>query len=118
MKRYSNTFSGAFGPGFVYLMQTGELYKIGYSVDPEARLDHVRVYDPMVQEYGGVVELLYTIPVQNMRQSEAALHVCFEDRRVYRLGGMLRTEWFRLSSVDVAQICAGILPKGVKGYEQ
>jgi hypothetical protein len=69
--------------GFVYLMTDGQLFKIGLSAKPRKRRSQV------AQNRGRPVELLLTIPVEDMREVESFYHSRYANVR--REG-----EWFAL----------------------
>jgi hypothetical protein len=71
------------GGGHVYLMQCGDLYKVGMSQDPERRRRQVSL------SVGQPVVLLFTVKTSDMANCEAAWHQRFA--AVRRTG-----EWFAL----------------------
>ena len=77
--------------GFVYLLQSGALHKIGFSFDPDIRV--LQLKSP-TQEPIAKVHLIAT---EYMRQVELAWHRRFKDKRIPR------TEWFRLSADEVRE---------------
>jgi hypothetical protein len=81
--------------GYVYLIriETGQ-YKIGYSKDPEVRSK--QIIGPLPVE----IEVLHTIPTNQMACAESELH-----GRFYR-SRFGKTEWFELSDEDVEYIRA------------
>lgn len=79
-------------PGFVYLMKSGELYKIGLSTDPPVRLRSIKSPSGETEH----VELIHTIKVGHMWQAEAEWHKRFRDEH-------FKLEWFKLSLEDVAE---------------
>ena len=79
--------------GFVYVMfcKTTGLYKIGYSINPERRRNQLQKAEREV------IDITFSIPVRDMRRSEAELHQKFSALRV-------RGEWFALQDADLARI--------------
>lgn len=77
--------------GFVYLMQAGDEYKIGWSAVPEKRAASLR------QRKGQKAKLLCTIRSEYAVSLENALHQRFADKR-------LDGEWFKLDKADVQSI--------------
>ena len=75
-------------PGFVYLMQCGKHYKIGMSKDPQSRLEQLSTQPPFD------IELICTIPTNDMVALEAEIHKLFKHKRK-------RGEWFTLDTQDV-----------------
>jgi hypothetical protein len=78
--------------GYVYLLRSHKLHKIGISRDVEQRLRTIRTMSP------SLVFLLHRIPTNDMRRSEQFLHDLFARRREHG-------EWFRLNPTDVKLIC-------------
>jgi hypothetical protein len=87
-------------PGSIYLIKCGHLYKIGCSDNPRRRLYQIRwehVY--FLAEQGLVgqpIDIIHTIPTNNMRIAERVLHLKYASHRV----GMM--EWFALADDQVA----------------
>lgn len=75
-------------PGFVYLAQSGQQYKIGKSKHPEQRILQLSTASPQA------VTLICAIAVDDMTSAEAELHRQFANKRI-------RGEWFALSLEDV-----------------
>ncbi len=112
--------------GFLYLAKCGSIYKIGFTSFPKARASSLRRLDAGCNyefvrnqvRLGYLPEMIHTFPVSQVRLAERAMHKRFnreqlhyEDnwREVDRRGGGRRnhlTEWFRLSSEDVAWFCS------------
>lgn len=74
----------------VYLIQRGDLFKIGNSHDPEARCHAVTAGEGAVLHY---------FPSADAFAVERALHHRFADRLVKGIGR--RREWFRLTADEV-----------------
>jgi len=77
--------------GYVYLMRSGKHYKIGASKDPDTRRDFLGTKPPFE------IEIVCTIPTDDMFGLEDELHVQFSDKHV-------NGEWFELEPSDVAYI--------------
>ena len=79
-------------PGYVYLIAADNgTYKIGVSVDPKRRVKKMGINLPYE------LEVVHTIPTEDMLATEKALHALFADKRV---GG----EWFELDESDVTLV--------------
>lgn len=78
-------------PGYVYLIQSGTLYKIGTTTDLAKRLRFFITTLPLG------AELLWSTPADNPRALESELHTQFVDKCV-------NGEWFKLDSADVDYI--------------
>lgn len=87
------------GPGYIYLIQSGEFYKIGRSIDPLIRLRELKSYKSEGPDLTEPLIVVMTLLVASMSKAEKALHAHFSDRRV---GG----EWFKLSGDDVMWLAA------------
>lgn len=75
--------------GFVYLMRSGDLYKIGRSKNPNARLAALQNAAP------NTIYLVHSIRTDDMHGFEAYLHDLFSAEQT-------TGEWFDLSSDQVA----------------
>lgn len=80
-------------PGFVYVVQWENVYKIGRAKSPTARLT------PMGAKFPYPLTVRLLIQTHDMEQIEDDLHERFAD---YRLGG----EWFALTSENLAALAA------------
>ena len=79
--------------GWIYLLKAGEYYKIGCTTDMKGRTKQFGLSLPYA------FDLLHTIPSQDIKADEKALHSLFAERRG-------NGEWFTLSDEDVAYICS------------
>lgn len=78
--------------GYVYLLRAHSgLYKIGFTKNPDHRIETFSVKLPFEVEFEALIN------TDNMHQLERGLHVMFDDKRV-------NGEWFNLSPEDVAYI--------------
>lgn len=93
VRRPQPTRSTASGPGFVYLVKSGDFYKIGLAVDVEDRVRSLRTNSPYP------AEVLHTVKTPSMRRLELLLHKAYRHKRT-------QGEWFALEPDDVATICA------------
>lgn len=85
---------------FLYLIASGNndsIYKVGISVDPNARLRQIQGTYNVPKAY--IVETMDVRSRSEVLALEAALHARLEDRRVTRYGGR---EFFKLNQDDLA----------------
>lgn len=89
-------------PGFIYLIQCGHLYKIGCSDNPRRRLSQVRWEHSYFLASQGLaghsVDIVHTIPTNNMRVAERVLHLRHANQRLDMM------EWFELADQQVAWV--------------
>lgn len=81
-------------PGFVYLAQVGDLYKIGRSKNPTKRLKASSITSK------GQVQLIRQIYVPNMDAWETALHTRYSYCKADGIG----REYFRLNQIDIDEM--------------
>jgi hypothetical protein len=84
---------------FLYLIASGNndsVYKVGISVDPNARLRQIKATYRVPKAY--IVETMDVNSRAEVFALEAALHARLEDRRTTRYGGR---EFFKLSQSDL-----------------
>ena len=84
---------------FLYLIASGNndsVYKVGISVDPNARLRQIKATYRVPKAY--IVETMDVNTRAEVFALEAALHARLEDRRTTRYGGR---EFFKLSQSDL-----------------
>ena len=77
--------------GYLYLLQCGEHYKIGFSQTPRKRLRQLRTGSPHP------IIVVHELRTAFYRQIEKKLHYKFADKRG-------RGEWFKLEPEDVQHI--------------
>ena len=77
--------------GFVYLIQHGDVYKIGMTIDMNQRLT----------TFGFKPEVIHIIPSDAPLDLERSLHMQFRESKVKKKG---KCEWFVLSPGDVEYI--------------
>src|SRR5688572_18714460 len=76
-------------PGYVYIIRLGRHCKIGITKNMRRRMISIQGSNP---EH---LEIVHTIPTNNMRRAERQIHEQFASRRI-------RGEWFDLSDDDIA----------------
>jgi len=76
--------------GYVYLVQSGDRFKIGLSRNPQKRIAHLAKSPSL----SAPIITICTIQFRDMYALESALHDLFSHRQVYH-------EWFELSPTDV-----------------
>ena len=86
-------------PGYVYLMRSADIHKIGFSKNPDNRLRaaHAEGWNCDLSD----LRLIHKIATNNMAMAEAELHRRFSDRRMPSRRKHGSCEWFRLSDADV-----------------
>lgn len=77
--------------GYVYLARLGLYHKIGIAKDVSSRISGIQIGHP------DTIELVHTIPTNDMRRAESMLHQEFAAQRV-------RGEWFGLQPEHIAAI--------------
>lgn len=77
-------------PGYIYIVQSGNEFKIGCTESPRNR-----IYEYMA--YYGVSTYVLTIKVKAMYAAELRLHRHFRDK-------WIRGEWFALTDADIETI--------------
>jgi hypothetical protein len=86
---HSLTYAAQPAEGFVYVMECGGYYKIGWSATPRIRHSHIQTANPMPVRLVGVIE--------GSQLVEEEWHQVFRDKRV-------RGEWFALTEEEVAHV--------------
>lgn len=79
--------------GYVYIIQSGDNYKIGYSKDPFTRLDKLRTGSAFP------LRLIHRISTLRYREIEKHLHFTFDSKRITGT-----REWFALTTEDIDYI--------------
>lgn len=79
--------------GYIYLLKSGNLYKIGKAKDIEKRMK------PFTVSFPATWSLEYYFQSNNYNKAELLLHKQFDNKR--KVG-----EWFELNSEDVNRICS------------
>lgn len=77
--------------GYIYILKSGDLYKIGQSAKPRKRLRQLRTGSSLP------IEVVYTMRTPHYKFVEKILHNRLADKRV-------RGEWFALSETDLQYI--------------
>ena len=75
----------------VYIMECGGFYKIGYTYNPDRRLQEIQISNPFK------VELIYSEEMNFARKIEAQIHDEF-------LNKQKRGEWFELTKEDLEMV--------------
>jgi hypothetical protein len=79
-------------PGYLYLVKGPHgYYKIGYSADPDVRVDKLALTVPFE------LEIIHLLKVENMVKAESYLKAVFARRH-------LRGEWYRFDAEDIDRI--------------
>jgi len=86
-----NISKKADGKGYVYLLKSKDLYKIGITENIQGRIRHYRTSNP----FG--IDLLFQGKVRLRKRTEDDLNNRFERKRV-------KGEWFKLNKEDVSTI--------------
>lgn len=89
--RASNPYSTS-GRGFIYIVQFGNLCKIGLSVGPQDRLDAIQ------REQRQSFDFAYVFPTDDRKRAERILHFFFRANHV-------KGEWFNLTEDQVKDFC-------------
>lgn len=77
--------------GYIYLLQCGEFFKIGFSLTPRKRVQQLRTGSPHP------IRLVHELRTSSYKQIEKQLHRKFAAKRG-------KGEWFQLDPVDVEHI--------------
>lgn len=75
-------------PGWVYILQAGQYYKIGHSNKPTKRFEQLATLPPWP------TEIIHTIQTKDKHRLEKELHSQFAEKRT-------NGEWFTLSDEDL-----------------
>jgi hypothetical protein len=86
---HSLTYAGQPAEGFIYVMECGGYYKVGWSAVPRIRLSCIQTGNPFPVTLVGVTE--------GSQLNEAEWHEALKGKRV-------RGEWFALTDEDVSHI--------------
>ena len=89
-------------PGYIYVLRGGELYKIGRSANPKARIKSLSTVSPVA------LEVICLSQTHDMVGVEIQLHERFADKRQ-------QGEWFALTDDDVHSIRIMLEPSTVGG---
>jgi hypothetical protein len=98
--------SGGYGEGLIYLLECNALYKIGFTTDLLHRVSWIRWEIAKLKDspFGdpASLQVLHTIPTNNMRVAERAIQTKYADKKIYtdRV-----CEWFALAAADVEWFC-------------
>jgi hypothetical protein len=84
-KRYSRDLG-------VYIIQSGEYYKIGYTTNLLGRIDALKTANPHNE-----LKIILWIMTSEAKLLEKALHELMKERRSFR-------EWFRFEDTDIKKI--------------
>ena len=87
----SRPAAAASAAGYIYVIRSAGLYKIGKAVDLTKRLKAYRLHNP------APVTLVFSRRVRNRNMAELYLHGMFAKQRV-------RGEWFSLTAQDLASL--------------
>jgi len=75
-------------PGYIYVVRSGEYYKVGRTSNLEQRMKTFRTTLP------AGTELVFTIKVSDTRSAETEIHTSLNESRI-------NGEWFNLSESDI-----------------
>lgn len=89
------------GTGYVYVMKDKEYVKIGFSINPEQRLEAINRTVPNTR-------LVKAVWFENMREAKALTHHHFRANRIFKHHG--QTEWFDISPDDVVAKLESLKP--------
>ena len=96
-------------PGFVYVMQCENIYKIGSSHDPDKRLkgfggDSIIFKDRRIY-FAYHTTIIRRFQVENMLEVERYLQSVFNKKRIREPGAFShRRDWFHLDKSDIERI--------------
>lgn len=88
--------------GYVYVMRSGDLYKIGLAGNWEKRLKSLKTGNPNIEK-------VIAKRVENCLEAETELHQKYKSKRE-------AGEWFRLTQDDIPDIDKFLDTKQPKGY--
>ena len=104
-RNYQSLPKGTGNSGYVYVMDdvsTPGRYKIGKTIQPEARLKQVQ--SDLNKVGGGELKYRCIIKTDNMKAMEDTLHYANKSRNLPDFG--VGTEWFALTAAQVAAACS------------
>lgn len=90
-RKINSCFSLAYKPGYIYIIQCLNMFKIGRTEKPKNRILTYKTENPFP------IKLIGIYRSSNYIDDEQILHKCYKNQRI-------RGEWFRLKKKDINQI--------------